>query len=448
MFQKIAIAIFSVNFILIPNSAEAAIRVFITSIAATTWTVPSDWSNLNTIEVIGGGASGNDGNGDGGGGGERQQKHGGQFAQAHAVVARPSGERLRRVAPHHQDGNVHEVQGERGLAGEQGDGVGQEGLHGGLGQQGEREDERTGRRNDDPVVGADLHERQQRDRGRQSAQEGQSRRRIPALTEIVEAYAVEEFGDDAQDPQAVLGPRQHKAEPGAVDGVQGDEQQRGERDQNPGPGPEPEREGGIGGEGQIGEPLRRQRPGRSVPERHALAREPRLDQQERACEVDGVEAARLESHAKHGGDEHQPEHGQEDDQVGRIDSGETRRQETSVTGRPLTLEIDVGQDEARQNEKDVHPQPGAIEQARAFRRQRPVELEVEQDDAEREKEPHAGERIEHVGKRNLRGAGSLAQVAPLCGRQDGSRSFSDIYADAGSSPREGNLKSARMADGA
>src|SRR3989338_5258588 len=67
MFQKIAIAIFSVNFILIPNSAEAAIRVFITSIAATTWTVPSDWSNLNTIEVIGGGASGNDGNGDGGG---------------------------------------------------------------------------------------------------------------------------------------------------------------------------------------------------------------------------------------------------------------------------------------------------------------------------------------------------------------------------------------------
>jgi len=33
-----------------------------------------------------------------------------------------------------------------------------------------------------------------------------------------------------------------------------------------------------------------------------------------------------------------------------------------------------------------------------------LKLAVKQDDAEREKEPHAGERIEHVRKRNPYGA--------------------------------------------
>ena len=298
---------------------------------------------------------------------------------------------------------MDEIEGERGLAGEQKDGVRQEGPDRSLGQQGERQDEGTGRRHDDPVVGADLHERQQQGRGDQGAHEGHSRRRRPALTEIVEANAVEEFGNDAQDPEAVLGARQHPAEPGAVEGVQSDEKQHGECNQDPRPGPQPEREGGIGGEGQIGEPLRRQRPGRSVPERHALAREPRLYEQKGAREVDGIKPARLQPDAEHRRDQHQPKHGQEDEQVSRIYPGEARRQESTVVRGPVSLQVDVGQDEARQDEEDIHAQARAVQQARALRRERPVELEVKQHDAEGEKEPHARELIEHVGEWNPRG---------------------------------------------
>ena len=51
---------------------------------------------------------------------------------------------------------MDEIEGERRFAGEQKDGVRQEGPDRSLGQQGERQDEGTGRRHDDPVVGADL----------------------------------------------------------------------------------------------------------------------------------------------------------------------------------------------------------------------------------------------------------------------------------------------------
>lgn len=55
-----------------PHAAYAATVIFLTS--GTTWTVPSDWTNTNTIEVIGGGAAGRTGSvgnyyGGGGGGG-------------------------------------------------------------------------------------------------------------------------------------------------------------------------------------------------------------------------------------------------------------------------------------------------------------------------------------------------------------------------------------------
>ncbi len=96
--------------------------------------------------------------------------------------------------------------------------------------------------------------------------------------------------------------------------------------------------------------------------------------------------------------------------MSRIDPGQARRQESTVVRGPVSLQVDVGQDEARKDEEDIHAQARAVQQARALRRERPVELEVEQHDAEGEKEPHARERIEHVGEWNPRGPCSVAHV--------------------------------------
>ena len=56
----------------------------------------------------------------------------------------------------------------------------------------------------------------------------------------------------------------------------------------------------------------------------------------------------------------------------RIDPREPGRQEFGVVQRAPVTQIDVGHDEARQDEKDVHAQPRPIEQAGGFGRQRPV----------------------------------------------------------------------------
>ena len=96
--------------------------------------------------------------------------------------------------------------------------------------------------------------------------------------------------------------------------------------------------------------------------------------------------------------------------MSRIDSGEPSCQKPLVVGRAVPLQIDVREDEARQDEEDIHAQARAVQQARALRREGPVELEVEQHDAEGEKEPHARERIEHVGEWNPPGPCSVAHV--------------------------------------
>ena len=116
--------------------------------------------------------------------------------------------------------------------------------------------------------------------------------------------------------------------------------------------------------------------------------------------------------------------------MGRVDPREPRAEEPPVVRRPIPLEIDVREDEARQDEEDVHPKTRAIQQARAVRRERPVKLEVEQHDAERQKEPHAGERIERVRKGNPRGAGSVSHVAPPDDRAPPGRSLVSTQATA------------------
>src|SRR6185295_12301461 len=68
---RIFAAIFLISFstfFIFAGKAEA-VTIFITSTQA--WAVPSDWSNTNTIEVIGGGGGGGaiSANGSGGGGG-------------------------------------------------------------------------------------------------------------------------------------------------------------------------------------------------------------------------------------------------------------------------------------------------------------------------------------------------------------------------------------------
>src|SRR3990167_9429085 len=70
-FSKLT-AIILVVLLVSPENASALVRVFLTTAQGTSWTVPSDWSDVNTIEAIGGGGTGdsgtNSGNGGGGGG--------------------------------------------------------------------------------------------------------------------------------------------------------------------------------------------------------------------------------------------------------------------------------------------------------------------------------------------------------------------------------------------
>ena len=49
------------------------VKLFLTNTGLNTWTVPPDWTSVNTIECIGGGGSGsyNNGYGNGGGGGAK-----------------------------------------------------------------------------------------------------------------------------------------------------------------------------------------------------------------------------------------------------------------------------------------------------------------------------------------------------------------------------------------
>src|SRR3989344_5391829 len=54
----------------IQKAHAATTTIFLTGTASTTWTVPSDWSDFNMVEVIGGGGGGRTGtNGAAGGGG-------------------------------------------------------------------------------------------------------------------------------------------------------------------------------------------------------------------------------------------------------------------------------------------------------------------------------------------------------------------------------------------
>src|SRR4051812_7637531 len=68
MWVRVVATIF-IGSVLLPHPAYAFKRVFVNQ-GTTSWAVVSDWSNINTVEVIGaGGAGGTATNGAGGGGG-------------------------------------------------------------------------------------------------------------------------------------------------------------------------------------------------------------------------------------------------------------------------------------------------------------------------------------------------------------------------------------------
>ena len=112
---------------------------------------------------------------DGGGDDERQHQHGDEFNYAHPVISGPTRDGLLRIAPDLQDGDVDEVERDRGFAGEQGDGVGKEGPNVRLRQQRELQDEGPSGRHDDAIVGPDLHQGEQRDRGGESTYDRHAR---------------------------------------------------------------------------------------------------------------------------------------------------------------------------------------------------------------------------------------------------------------------------------
>lgn len=106
------------------------------------------------------------------------------------------------------------------------------------------------------------------------------------------------------------------------------------------------------GEGQIGEPLGRDRPGRMVPARLA-GEAPGVDHQQIGQQGLPAEDAGIDRHACRRRRQSQGHDAEQGEQVQRIDPRDARPQEASVAEPLLAegLQIDVAEDEARQDEE-------------------------------------------------------------------------------------------------
>lgn len=184
------------------------------------------------------------------------------------------------------------------------------------------------------------------------------------------------------------------AEPPAIEGVERHEQPDGQGDHRPWISSVAQADEGEGREGQIGRPFRREGPRRPVPfvddhHRKPGVRQGRGRRQPEQRIVVGVEALAQDERRGHD-DRH---HGQHED-VGRIDPRQPGDQEPAVTVTAAAdlVSVNVGQDEARQDEEEIDGQPGALDQADARAALGDhVELVVKQHHAKGEPEADAGQ---------------------------------------------------------
>ncbi|MNV22765.1 hypothetical protein D3C71_1137530 [compost metagenome] len=211
---------------------------------------------------------------------------------------------------------------------------------------GQGQDQQTGGQHRDGVPGQDRGRAHHDDGGAQRQQPGAGQGR--AAIDQVEGAAVGEAGDDAQRAPAEGGLSQGEARQTLERRVQAHQEDRRARRRDPGALPQRPGRQGEQGEGQIGEPLRRDRPGRMVPAR-LMGEAPGVKHQQVGGQGLPTQHAVVDAHPHGHRAQPQGHDAQQGEEVQRIDPRDPRPQEAAIREALLGegVQIDVAEDEAR-----------------------------------------------------------------------------------------------------
>uniref|UniRef100_A0A0N4Z6D2 PE-PGRS family protein n=1 Tax=Parastrongyloides trichosuri TaxID=131310 RepID=A0A0N4Z6D2_PARTI len=220
---------------------------------------------------------------------------------------------------------------------------------------GQGQDQQPAGQDGDPVPTHQRSAERRHDRRRQG-QQARARQGRPAIDQV-EGAAVGEAGHDPQRAPFERRLGQAIAGDALKPDIEGGKEQRRRPRRQPRPVPQLPRCGGEDGEGQIGEPFGRDRPGRVVPARLA-SKAPGVDHQQIGQQRLPAEDAGVDRHARRRRRQPQGHDAEQGEQVQRIDPRDARPQEALVAEALLAerLEIDVTEDEARQDEEELDPQ--------------------------------------------------------------------------------------------
>ncbi len=229
----------------------------------------------------------------------------------------------------------------------------------------------------------------------------------------IERGAKQESRNDAQRPPLEGGVGQLETGDRFKTDVENRQQESSQRHGQHRPLTQAPRHPGDTRETEIGEPFGRNRP-RGVVERRCRRRAPALHQQQMCRKGRQIAGIGVQCHAldRRGGDQHQGKDQGSDMQ--RIDSRQAMNDEAAVIERALaeTFEIDIAQDEARQDEEQVDPEIAVVDQTEMHRQVQFLDVGIEHDPQGCE-EAQRGQGLDQIG---LHGGGShdFKRIGCLC----------------------------------